>query len=436
MINLLKKLIFFNFVYLFSLPILAFNSSSFLISQSAFKNYDYESTLFNLNTDEVTFSNNNLLDKVIAAVITEDLNLANKIATKILLTDNDNQEANIVKIVYLLSNKKFKEIIENRSSFEEKNELINFIFFNNEALKDNKIISKSLIDIVVSSFSNADETSLNYNFLLFYTSLAKIIDTENDRATLIKGELFQRVDQIQNAKLLFELIKPDSPYYLDAQISLAINYSNYSPYEEAVENLKLLLRNNNNNYSLKKIFADFYRVEKKYKFAIAIYDELIKQRNDDLWNMHYRRGICYERLGDWKNAEKDFISSLDIKPDSPNVLNYLAYGWVEREIRLDQSLQMLEAAYKANPESFYIIDSLAWAHFKKNNLEEAARLMEKVIDIAPGEAISLDHLGDIYYAMNRKREAKHLWQQALELAEPEDEIEENVRSKLKKFNAG
>ena len=97
---------------------------------------------------------------------------------------------------------------------------------------------------------------------------------------------------------------------------------------------------------------------------------------------------------------------------------------------------MLEAAYKANPESYYIIDSLAWAHFKKNNLNEASRLMEMVIDMAPGEAISLDHLGDIYYSMDRKREAIHFWQQALELAEPEDEIEENVQSKLDKFNAG
>ena len=36
-----------------------------------------------------------------------------------------------------------------------------------------------------------------------------------------------------------------------------------------------------------------------------------------------------------------------------------------KEMRLDQSLQMLKAAYNANPESYYIIDSLAWAYFKK-----------------------------------------------------------------------
>ena len=62
--------------------------------------------------------------------------------------------------------------------------------------------------------------------------------------------------------------------------------------------------------------------------------------------------------------------------------------------------------------------------------------MEQVIDIAPGEAISLDHLGDIYYAMDRKREAVHFWQQALELAEPDDDIEEDIQRKLDQFNAG
>ena len=163
---------------------------------------------------------------------------------------------------------------------------------------------------------------------------------------------------------------------------------------------------------------------------------MIDLKRDDLWNIYYMRGICYERLKDWNNAEKDFLMSLKIKPDSPNVLNYLAYGWVDRDMKLDKSLEMLKSAYKSNPDSFYIIDSLAWAYFKKNNLEEAARLMEKVIDIAPGEAISLDHLADIYYAMNRKREAIHFWSQALELAEPDDEIEDNVRKKLDKFNAG
>ena len=192
----------------------------------------------------------------------------------------------------------------------------------------------------------------------------------------------------------------------------------------------------NNDYRIPLVDDCRWDDFEEYKKAIIIYNEMISENKEDIWKIFYLRGICFERMNDWNNAEKDFLNSLDIKPDSANVLNYLAYGWVEREIRLDQSLQMLETAYKANPKSYYIIDSLAWAHFKKNNLNEAARLMEMVIDMAPGEAISLDHLGDIYYAMNRKREAIHFWQQALELAETDDEIEESVQSKLDKFNAG
>ena len=217
---------------------------------------------------------------------------------------------------------------------------------------------------------------------------------------------------------------------------MAYNYSTFLPFAEAENKILKLLENTNNDYFIKKVLADFYRYEKKYESAKQIYNEMIDLKRDDLWNIYYMRGICYERLKDWNNAEKDFLMSLKIKPDSPNVLNYLAYGWVDRDMKLDKSLEMLKSAYKSNPDSFYIIDSLAWAYFKKNNLEEAARLMEKVIDIAPGEAISLDHLADIYYAMNRKREAIHFWSQALDLAEPDDEIEDNVRKKLDKFNAG
>ena len=436
MINLIRKLLILNFLVFFSFPLFAFSSSNFLISQLAFKNYDYPAALSNFSNKEIKLSSSNLLDKVISAVIIEDIDLAHKIASEMLIEDNENQEALIVELVYLYSNKKLNKIKEIQQTLKDKNDLVDFIFFNNNELKDNKTISKSLIDIVVSSFSNAEQASLNYNFLLFYTSLAKIIDNTNDRATLIKGELFQNVEQSKVAEEIFLKIKPSSSYYLEAQRSLAINYSNFLSYDQAQKKIIILLQNNNNNYGLKRILADFYRVEKKFELAISLYDEMINERQDDLWNIFYRRGICYERLDQWDKAEKDFLTSLDIKPDSANVLNYLAYGWVEREMRMDQSLQMLEAAYKANPESYYIIDSLAWAHFKKNNLNEASRLMEMVIDMAPGEAISLDHLGDIYYAMNRKREAIHFWQQALELAEPEDEIEENVQSKLDKFNAG
>ena len=404
MINLLKKLLFVCFLCFYYNSTLASSSSNFLISQSAFKNQDYSISLSNFSINRSNLSNENLLDNVVAAVIVGDMSLAEKISDEILLQDPNNQEA--------------------------------YIVFNNNNLKNNNTISKSLVDIVVQSYSNSNQRNLNYDFLLFYVSLAEIIDPNNDRATIIKGELFQNIRKDKEAREIFEKIKTNSPYFIEAQKSLAYNFSTFLTFEEAEKEIKILLKNTNNNYFIKKVLGDFYRYEKKYDLAISIYNELIDEQENDLWKIFYMRGICYERLDNWKKAEKDFLTSLDLNPDSPDVLNYLAYGWIERDVRLDQSLQMLMEAYDANPDSFYIIDSLAWAYFKKNNLEEAARLMEKVIDMAPGEAISLDHLGDIYYAMNRKREAMHFWQQALELADPEDEIQDEVQSKIENFYAG
>ena len=386
--------------------------------------------------DKVTLSQDSLLDKAIAAIITEDLVLALKIADKILSEKKNNPEALIIKTTSLYKDKKFKDIIELRDNRLQPSELLDFIFFADNRLKNNSTISNALVELVSSSYSNNEQSRLNYNFLLFYTSLAKILDPKNDRAMIIKAELFSQVGQDKVASDIYAKIDKESIYYLDAQNSLARHYLFNNTYEEAETKIKSLVENNNNNYSLKKTLGDFYRYNKKYDLALDVYDEMIKENQDDLWNIFYMRGICYEQNDEWDLAEKDFLRSLEIKPGTPNVLNYLAYGWVERNIKLDRSLKMLEEAYKANPDSFYIIDSLAWAHFKKNNLSEAARLMEKVIDIAPGEAISLDHLGDIYYAMNRKREAIHFWQQALELAEPEDEITEDVQSKLDNINAG
>jgi len=436
MINLIKKLQIISIILIVNSSAFALTSSSFLISQSAYENYDYSSSLFNFDIDEVNLSEDSLLDKAIAAIITEDIDLASKIAKNILTEDKNNAEALIITAASFYKEEKFNKIIELRKNLEQPSEVLEFIFFSNNTLKDIDTISRSLVEIVSSSYSNNEQRRLNYNFLLFYISLAKIIDPENDRAIIIKAELFDQVGQHQVAVDIYKQVNKNNIFYLDAQNNLARHHLFNSPYEEAEIQIRSIVENNNNNYSLKRVLADFYRYNKKFDLALKIYDEMIKENQDDLWNIYYMRGICYERKDNWKLAEKDFLKSLELQPGTPNVLNYLAYGWVERNIKLDRSLKMLEEAYKANPDSFYIIDSLAWAHFKKNNLPEAARLMEKVIDIAPGEAISLDHLGDIYYAMNRKREAIHFWQQALELAEPEDEITEDVQSKLDNINAG
>ena len=189
-------------------------------------------------------------------------------------------------------------------------------------------------------------------------------------------------------------IPENSQYFIDAQRNIAFNYSRENVFTDVENKIKIV--KNNSDYELKKILADFYRIHKKYNSAINLYTELIANNSVDTWYMYYLRGICYERSDKWDKAEKDFIESLNSKRNFPDVLNYLAYGWIERDMKIDESFVMLTDAYNANPDSYYILDSLAWAYFKKKDYKKAAELMEEVNRYGP--AISLDHLGDIYFA--------------------------------------
>ncbi len=436
MIKNSKVLIYF-LILLFTKTVLASTSSSYLISQTAFNNHDFTKVLYEYNTNHKNYNKNDYLDELISAVVTENLIVAEKIAAKIFLIDSSNQEARLVKLVKAFNEKKENEINVLRfDEYKNKNDLFEFLFFLEDKIKSKNEISNSFLEIVKSSYSDSDSKySKNYNFLMFYTSLSILIDQDNYEAIFIKGQLLQMINDYFFAEKMYLKIPNKSEYFLDAQRNIAFNYSKTNKVLDAENKIIKLIQKNENDYQLTKILADFYRIEKKYDKAINIYSSLIQQDHSDSWFIIYLRGICYERSGNWQKAEIDFLKSLEIKSNSPNVLNYLAYGWIERNQKIQQSFEMLTKAYEANPDSYYILDSLAWAHYKKKEYKKAAELMEKVIDMVPGEAISLDHLGDIYLAMNRKREAIYFWKQAKDLAEPEDEITEKVKEKLRLHNA-
>ena len=432
-----SKISLFLLSFFFSSTLFASESASYLISQTAFNNYDYNQVLSEYkNLPEENFKND-YLDELISAVIIEDVKLAQNISKKIMLIDPSNQEAKLVSIVIALKNDKTAILQDLR--FEEnniKNELFEFLFFLNDKIKKNIDVSNSFLELVRSSFSkNTNNSYQNYNFLLFYTSLSILVNEENYEAILIKGQLLQMINNYFFAESTYLKIPESNNYFIDAQRNIAFNYSQENGFSDVEEKITSIVKKNNNDYEIKKLLADFYRIEKKYNIAIEIYSELIDKKPNDLWYTYYLRGICYEQSDNWEKAELDFLQSLKIKSNSPNVLNYLAYGWIERDIKIDESFEMLTDAYNANPESHYILDSLAWAYFKKKDYIKAAELMEKVIDMVPGEAISLDHLGDIYFAMNRKREAIYFWRQAKDLARPEDEIISKIEIKLKDYNA-
>jgi Flp pilus assembly protein TadD len=147
--------------------------------------------------------------------------------------------------------------------------------------------------------------------------------------------------------------------------------------------------------------------------------------------VHYTRGIAQHKLSNWSAAEADFRSALALKPDQPQVLNYLGYSLVERNEKLGEALGMIETAAAARPDNGAIIDSLGWVMFQLGNYEDAVDHLELAASLEPVDPVINDHLGDGYWAVGRKTEARFQWQRALSL-DPDQTEAARIRAKLER----
>lgn len=420
--------------------VLALTSSSYLIANTAINLIDFDEAYSQFKKSDEKLSESDLNYKLLAFVNLGLLFDAKEVAGDILKINNLNQEALIVHLTYAKKNNILYVFDEyrKRTNMSEMT-LLNYIFFNEGGkIRKNEMIARSIFEVVQTTLAD-EKGQENYKILLFYLSIANLLDPYFNEGYFYSAQIYQILKNYNKAEYFYQKIQINHYLYVNSQKNIAINKSKLGFFDQGEEQLLNLIKDYSNDVKLLFALADLYRIEKKYQEAINYYTKIINSKNNllsELWRVFYLRGICYERLFQWNLAEKDLLYSLKIEPNSPQVLNYLAYGWLERDENLNKAMIMLQKAYKANPKSYYILDSLAWAYYKKNQLEKAAQLMEEVIVLAPGEAISLDHLGDIYFAMKRKREAKYFWQQALDLAEPEDMIADTLKKKLEQYNAG
>ena len=89
-----------------------------------------------------------------------------------------------------------------------------------------------------------------------------------------------------------------------------------------------------------------------------------------------------------KKADEDLLKSLEINPDEPHVLNYLAYSWLERNYKIDSAIDMLKKAHAQRENDPYIIDSIGWAYYLIGDYVGAEKVyLEKAVQIMPLDPI-------------------------------------------------
>ncbi|MDG2430655.1 MAG: tetratricopeptide repeat protein [Paracoccaceae bacterium] len=271
------------------------------------------------------------------------------------------------------------------------------------------------------------------NTALLYVRLAQYLYQNSEKAILLAADLLEEMAQYDLAEAEYAKISSSSSYFLTSELGRVGALRDDGRIEAALEVLYFLSREYSDIGIVHNSLGDFLRREKRYSEAKTAYDRAIdiyREKNNITWVVLYARGITNERLDEWDKAEVDFRNALTIKPDQANILNYLGYSLIDRGEKLDEAMAMIQKAVSLQPESGYIVDSLAWGLFKLGKYEAAIPHMEKAAELMPVDPIVMDHLGDLYWAVGRQLEAKFQWRRALSF-DPEPKDATRIREKLR-----
>ena len=292
--------------------------------------------------------------------------------------------------------------------------------------------AKDGIAEVFFSIATAMSGEAEPGFTLVHARVTAYLRPDHTDAVLMVAGLLEQQGQSDLATAAYAMIAPTDPAFYVAEIGRAEALYGNGKKDAALEVLQGLARSNPNIMGVQMALGDASRRAEKFADAVKAYDAaiaLVGKPEARHWPLFYSRGISKEQSKDWPGAEVDFRQALSLQPDQPQVLNYLGYSFLDRNENLDEALDMIKRAVAAEPESGYILDSLAWAFYRLGRYDEAVVPMEKASLLEPVDAVVTDHLGDVYWAVGRKLEAAFQWQRAASF-EPSEKDAARIKRKL------
>ena len=344
---------------------------------------------------------------------------------------------------YLEKNNKDKisEIINQNLEIGSENLLFKQLFLDVRENKFHKIdrfykrknINHGLAELFYL-FANFHQNSEQVQISNFYLNLSEYLNPNFLSNKILKIEnliLLRNFEELEKEIQVIEQLGKEFYWYANFTRLRFLTNINSDKQVNLLENFL----NKNDFFASEKYFelANFLRNNKNYIKSIALYEKSIELKNSKKngdWNYYYNLAISQERSGDWDNAEKNFYKALKISPKQADVLNYLAYSWLEKKINLDKAKEMLVEAVSISKGQGYILDSLGWAYFLLKDFDKAEELLQIAYEKEPSEAVIYDHYGDVLWTNGKEIQARYVWQNAIKLKNIENDLKETINKKI------
>ncbi|MEF2143940.1 MAG: tetratricopeptide repeat protein [Desulfovibrionaceae bacterium] len=173
--------------------------------------------------------------------------------------------------------------------------------------------------------------------------------------------------------------------------------------------------------------AEYWASQKNEAAALEALERGLAIRPDNA-GLLYRYGTLLERSGRRAEALETMEKIIKSDPQHADALNFIGYTLAEEERDLKRALILVQNALMQEPDNGYIIDSLAWVHYKAGELALAWEQIQRAVAEVPKDPVLWEHYGDIAKALDKKISALEGYRKALQYG---SEDAARVKDKIK-----
>jgi len=181
---------------------------------------------------------------------------------------------------------------------------------------------------------------------------------------------------------------PEVAYYL------GLCYAKLENFEEALMYLEQVVTSKLNFlqvYQSRMLLGYIYAVTGRYKLAEFEMNKILKEG--------YESAQAYSLLAYTEYEQKKYDDSIshlekavEVENGNANALNSLGYILADTGKDVKKGLDLCKQAVTEDPENPAYLDSLGWAYFKSNNIQEARKFIRKAMDKAENNKTISAHM--------------------------------------------
>ena len=191
---------------------------------------------------------------------------------------------------------------------------------------------------------------------------------------------------------------------------------------EQAQELLVQLRSSGDNAAK----VQSYQVEAQILQAAGRRAEALQLLNDALavlpedTSLRYGRALLAVTMGQLEMAESDLRWVISVQPENAAAINALGYTLADLTDRYDEAEQLINQAFRLQPDDASIIDSMGWISYRRGRLKEAEDYLREAWKLMRNAEIAA-HLGEVLWTEGQKDEARALWELGTQM-EDDNEI--------------